>query len=99
MFQAALVKVASDKGAITFCRTVDLARLERKEKAGTVQVLALRKDANSAPAVPSSKLHPMGTGNYPIELPCYLYYDRNAKSDLPQAFVNFCAAYVAERHR
>ncbi len=99
MFQAALVKVAWNKGAITFCRAMDIAQLERKGKAGTGKVLALKKDRDSSPVLPSPKLHPMRKGDYPIELPCYLYYDRNAKSLLPQAFVSFCAAFVAERYR
>jgi phosphate transport system substrate-binding protein len=60
----------------------------KAEKNKSVKIIAIKKDQQSTPVLPSADS--MKSGSYPLMRPIYLYWDSGYPSPLVKQFVDFC---------
>jgi phosphate transport system substrate-binding protein len=71
--------------ALGYCSFSDAAKAEKNK---LVKIMAIKKDEQSTPAVPSADS--IRSGSYPLIMPLYLYWNAASSSALVKQFVDFC---------
>jgi len=71
--------------ALGYCSFTDAAKAEKNK---LVKIIAIKKDEQSTPVVPSADS--LKSGSYPLVMPLYLYWDSASPSPLVKQFVDFC---------
>jgi len=71
--------------ALGYCAFNDAAKAEKNK---LVKIVAIKKDEQSAPVVPSADS--LKSGSYPLVMPLYLYWDSAPSGPLVKQFVDFC---------